>query len=371
MKMMLYSLLTLLFALPVVAVQETPIATDWAIVERCIATPSQPPDGWTYDGVIFTYIEDDGVHASRADMATSYYVALAGWREFGQSGRFSPNGRWIAIPIGRVEVSFPTSYSYLVDEIRVYNTAPTHTASSFDTHYKGLTGVGLYVRPVSWLDDNHFVAFHKDHPYSEEETSFVYDLLSGEVIPLEESSYSDFVFGSFYAAPRIHTYGYDPFSATYTLVVSNGSTTAEIPLPIKHSEFNLLSDSIVQWTSDYSHFAALLTDREGIGLFDRNGQIQAFIPLTGYPDELRLAGDGKQVAYVEPNGTLMIADFETHTITDTCIETPYSVAFSPDGDQFAFGLESVGYISILDLETWQAYNINLAAADVVGWYSLE
>ena len=44
--------------------------------------------------------------------------------------------------------------------------------------------------------------------------------------------------------------------------------------------------------------------------------------------------------------------------------------FSPDGRELAFGLNFGGYTYILDLEAWQAYRIDLAAADVMGWYSL-
>ncbi len=35
------------------------------------------------------------------------------------------------------------------------------------------------------------------------------------------------------------------------------------------------------------------------------------------------------------------------------------------------GFKSAGYTYILDLDAWQAYRIDLAAADVVGWYPLD
>ncbi len=376
MKRLLCSLIVLLFTMPAAA-QETPTPSDWTTEQRCITAPSQPPEGWTYDGVIFTFKPGDGIHARRADMPTPYYIALDSQGEFGSVGNFSPDGKWFAVPAGHIYpdyTGFQNSYlrdDTIVDQIRVYSTTPAHTLYLTKVHLESMGSA--VVDAAEWID-NQTLVFYESESIWANVTIRIFNPFSGigetvtdfPIIPDSPDRTR---------AVNRHgdSYPHDQ-KPSYTLAFLDNPAAAEVELPILWSGKTPLSisSSPARWTADSTHFAARLnTELNQVGIFDRNGQLSDSVPLGGAIDDLKYSGDGENLAFSQYGGTIHIADFATRTITDTCIETPYSVAFSPDGRELAFGLEPAGYTYILDLAAWQAYRIDLAAADVVGWYPLE
>ena len=319
----LFLLLILLLSTSLANAQATPEATDWKTEQRCITAPSQPPQGWTYDGVIFTF-SGAGVHARRADVATPYYVAFDSDSEFASLGRLSPDGKWFAVPAGRISHTDTTFERILIgDEYRIYSTAPTHTM------YRVSLKASIYrVSSPRWIDSNRVILDGYFGANKEQQAIFNVSDHSLEILDFPPIDLSPETSVSIY--PQLH------------------------------------------WASDFSYFAAILRNKAAIGIFDHNGEFLNQVPLeTSLLWQTALADDGDHFAYVLASETLNIADLTMHTITDTCIDTPYAFAFSPDGKQLAFGLQDAGYVYILDLQAWQAYRIDLAAADVIGWYPVE
>ena len=298
MKALLSLLAALLFVVSPLAAQETPEATDWTTEQRCITAPSQPPEGWTYDGVIFTFIPGDGVHARRADMDTPYYIAFDSDSEFGHAGLFSPDGRWFAVPAGHSAWTDMTILKYQVtDEYRVFNTTPEHTTYRIPLYNPS-------AQPVTWLDANRF-------------------LIGGYTGSRLQRDYTEYIFDV----------------RNQSLVERRTSLESSVT-DVDDNRFAQLLEQFPILSSGY--FANLSAD-------------ETLLSFRSFADRQ----------------TIHIVDLEQHTIIDTCINSRYWVAFSPDGKQLAFGLEPAGYVYILDIEAWEAYRIDLAAADVVGWYPVE
>jgi WD40 repeat protein len=275
MKAMLFLIATLLLIPRLVFAQETPETPEWTTEQRCVTTFAEPPEGWTYDGVIFTFRQGDGVHARRADVPTRYYVAFDGESEFGSLGSFSPDGRWFAVPAGHVYFTSMTWRKIMeTEEYRIYSTLPNRALYRIVIEQRE-------AQPARWLDNN----------------LLLIDGFSGDIFQSE----------------------------SYVFNITDGSLTKMA-----------------------TRADAALVNRDNLS---SDGTILAFGAMDAY-------------------NTIHIQNFETHVITDTCIESPYSIAFSPNGGQVAFGLEPAGFVYILDLEAWEAYRLDLAANNVIGWYPI-
>jgi WD40 repeat protein len=305
-------LLILLLSTSLASAQATPESTNWTTEQRCITAPSQPPQGWTYDGVIFTFRPGDGVHARRADVATPYYVAFDSVGEYAWAGSFSPDGHWFAVPqgnhIGQDTLSLDNQYH--IQEIRVYSTTTISEVYRVNVDWAVSLNTEIGIVP-KWLDDEHIL-----YP------------TGTDIGPNGPNSWITL----------------NPFSGDIT------SYNGEIPASLNPSadEFGILSELVAVNHPD--------------------------IPMQDYDLPLFVSYSVAEsyIAFISKQGTLQIEDFATRQIIDTCIRHLYlGLAFSPDGKQLAFGLQDAGYIYILDREAWQAYRIDLAAADVIGWYPLE
>src|SRR5687768_12769584 len=87
----------------VAAQEETLPPNSEGVIERCITKPTEPSDQWRFDGTIITYQMGDGIHGFRADTPSRYYIAFDNDAQYGSSGSLSPDGRWFASYLGRME----------------------------------------------------------------------------------------------------------------------------------------------------------------------------------------------------------------------------------------------------------------------------
>lgn len=115
-------LLTICFlaVLPLSAQEATPT---YRTETRCITQPTPKPEGWTFEGTIFTYSSGFGLHGFRADYPTRYYVAFSANNEAAY-GSFSPDGRYFVVD--RFEQQDTNSLDVVgtLDGMFIYSTAP-------------------------------------------------------------------------------------------------------------------------------------------------------------------------------------------------------------------------------------------------------
>lgn len=363
MKVWLF-LLTALLVIPRFAfAQETPDLAEWTTEQRCVPTFTEPPDGWTFDGVIFTFRQGDGIHARRADVPMRYYVAFDSDSEFGVAGALALDGRWFAVPIGythRMSVENTLENFYRVEYIRVYSTAPTRQFYDYPVHYIRTGYYAVALAEVNWVDNQTLIVTGSTAVYESSYNTDIFDPFEGTAVSVILPENASLISVS----PDSSRWIYKRDRAVY-LLSANDVSGSEVDLPVRRV-------SSIHWAFDSSHFAASLitgspSDGDRIGIFDRDGELIDAIP----PKWIRsFSFAHNSLAYNEYDSTIHIADFETRTITDTCLETPYTIAFSPDGQNLAFGLEPAGYVYILDLDAWEAYRIDMAANDVIGWYPI-
>ncbi len=163
MKALLPLLAALLFVVSPLAAQETPEPTDWTTEQRCITAPSQPPEGWTYDGVIFTFIPGDGIHARRADMDTPYYVAFDSDSEFGAVRSILAGWEWFAVPEGIVTQLWKFAYAqYYFGDQRFGCTAPHQNMRFILLSGSGICQYVASVHASRWID-NQTLCLMKGH----------------------------------------------------------------------------------------------------------------------------------------------------------------------------------------------------------------
>ncbi|HLU11821.1 MAG TPA: hypothetical protein VK003_19260, partial [Oceanobacillus sp.] len=148
MRYLLTFLTLLLISASAAAQDATP--EGWEVVQRCITAPSEPPEGWTFEGTIFTY--RGSVHGFRADLPSPYYIAFGSDTEFGGAGTFSPDGRWYALPRGRTRRTDTSFAIYrVIEEVRVISTIPDRTIVDIPwLRYEYTEHIALLTRP-RWL----------------------------------------------------------------------------------------------------------------------------------------------------------------------------------------------------------------------------
>jgi WD40 repeat protein len=376
MRSLLTLLILLLISASAAAQEATPETSPegWEVVQRCITAPSEPPEHWTFEGTIFTYKPNDGVHAFRADVPSRYYIAFESASEFASGGAFSPDGRWFAVPAGREEYANMVDHLYWIEEIRVYATAPAQTMYRISWDLRHFASHRQLVAPLRWLDDEHLLysgghygstfQVHLVNPFSGEITDFVFPE-NHYLLSLSPDGTR--------RLERVHD---STRSTSPSYVLYDHGLDAEItslpPLTPPSIGWVSQTDHPLRWTTDSSRFVSLVRNEEqvSIQLFDRDGQLLDVITVIE-DGGLYFSIDqtGSRLAYNALNTTLRIADLATKQIVDTCIQPAYrGTAISPDGSQIALSIGQDGFVYILDIEDWAVYRLDLAAADVIAWF---
>jgi hypothetical protein len=299
MKPLFVCLVFALFSLNLSYAQEaTPEAEGWPVVQRCIEQATEPPDGWTFEGTIFTHGRFmDGVHAYRADVPSRYYVAFDSQSEFAEVGALSPDGRWFAVPHGRTEYGGIANRYYIVEEIRVYSTHPSRDTYRIPWDYYVHTSTGLQIMgSIMWLDNEQFI--FPNHSI-------------GELTVV------------------------NPFTGAVSVWERNSNV---------ESRYLGVSVDSGAW---------------GIAFYESDGWVSQNQPAPDFSGEAR---------------TLKVINVTENVIYNTCVPVANDISgrvvISPLGNQVAFN-GAGGFVYILDIPTWQAYRLNLAANYLIGWYITE
>src|SRR5690606_28022531 len=153
MRYLLTFLTLLLISASTAAQEATPEISPqgWEVVQRCITAPSEPPEGWTFEGTIFTY--RGSVHGFRADLPSPYYIAFGSDTEFGGAGTFSPDGLWYALPRVRTRMTSMTFTIYhVVETIRVVSTTPDRVIVDIPTRQYDRSSFIQGLQRPRWID---------------------------------------------------------------------------------------------------------------------------------------------------------------------------------------------------------------------------
>lgn len=368
----------LLSVVPTVTAQDAADAeTGWPIEQQCVDEPTMPPEGWTFEGTIFT-LGDYGVHAIRADIATPYYVAFSGDTVFPNIGALSPDGRWFAVPAGQTGYGPGGSSIFDISEIRVYSTDGRRELHRVWGVGKVTEGISAYYAVTSpqWIDNEHLLYYSSDDPWQ---------ILVINPFTQEAAQWQGDKINPLFTIPSP-----DRTRAIYPALGQSIDTVEwglydfpreQLIAPLPSLVYDAIT-SPVDWAPDSSSFAALIENpREentpysgALVLFDRNGEqtdvlTQLFPQFTQDAPTLRFSPDGRYLAFSRFRETdLLMADISNRHITAKCLnEDVYGLAWSPDGHQLAFTYN--GNVVILDLESNELYTAAYNIGAVLDWKS--
>lgn len=361
------------------------------IEQRCIDAPTQPPDDWTYPGMILMsgYA---GIHAMQADWETPRVVAQFTSDSDGNfvidGGQLSPDENWYATPIGEVtsEASF-NNYWY-VHGLRLYNLFDA--SKSFTVNLADYAEIYTFYEtawtfyPVEWQDN---------------ESLIIGGLL---IYPFEDSAEaSRLEFGDDFNLPRVvspdgtRAYGGPtPFFSEYRAGLHDLVNLTTIASP---GELNNIS-----WRRDSAGFMAQMLDLDqdwhGLIYIDREGNVLDRIvsfdanswrsdhPVSGR-NEFWWSPNDRYFALVPVQSrelkNLYLVDLHERTVIDTCLKALSPAVWSPDGKMFAYLVEARENLNLVVVDTmaWQSYIVarhsgerargRFGEPEMVGWRSTE
>lgn len=179
----LFLCLSILYAVTMrTALAQTPLPTNTSET-GCISQPTPKPEGWTFDGTIFTFRPGDGLHGFRADYPSRYYVAFSSNGEAAY-GSFSPDGRYFAVDQFEPHYfeTWGQTYPSLKDLV-IYSTSPQHEVIRYpldnrlDTAGHNPNANFQYVQRWTAIDR---VRYNLDGQGYTQGGGYVYDLMTGE-----------------------------------------------------------------------------------------------------------------------------------------------------------------------------------------------
>lgn len=342
------------------------------VEQRRIPEPTQPPDDWTYPGMILMsgYA---GIHAMQADWETPHVVAQFTMDQQGNvpidGGQLSPDGNWYAAPIGEVYHSESFNNFWIVRGLEVYSLLGDSESFALDlTDYQeALSGWSAWgFSPVEWQDDSSLILGELFiHPFAN----------SVETSPL------NFI-------DSMSQYNQRIVSPDKTRAYGGVTPFLEEAAPGLHDLTNLTTvidlgvlDNL-SWRPDSVGFIAEIQAEErdwhGLVYYDRNGSMIAqVLEFDSYKDgttrrvsgrsELQWSPDSRYFAAVVDESSrpknLVLVDTHEQKVLDTCLPLLNAPIWSPDGTMFAYLTEARENLNlvIVDTKIWQAY--------IVAWHS--
>jgi hypothetical protein len=330
-----------------------------------------------------------------------YFIAFDGGGDilnFNTAGRVSPDGKWYAVPAGRIIYGpslpdnpyFPISeIHFVISEIRVFSTGINSKLLyrvPWDSRYRYTPD--RIVFPLEWKN-NSTIAYFEYYPSSDND--YEYNYLTYHFNPFNgaKTLISDATRQYWNISPD-GTLGINDEDEHQALkAIADGSSVTNLP-----DGFYLfwLPDSsylLIDWNkkTEDSSIASSLTyyDREGQsvdspGQFEGSGWLplfnRAFYSPSNHILALHFQGD---------NTLLYLFDFQQHHIVALCFNNPvypdptvYRIYWSPSGNQLlvpAQNKDRTVEFHIIDWQTGDNYVIGEYAIpypnDIIGWYPNE
>jgi hypothetical protein len=345
------------------------------VEQRCIDAPTQPPDGWTYPGMILMsgYA---GIHAMQADWETPRVVAQFSLDERGNTaihgGQLSPDENWYALPMGEVFRSPSNSEFWIVRALKVFNLGGDAQdiwldLSDYDDALND--GTNSIFAPLVWHDNQELtIGTLSIRPFQNEISDAPFHTMS----PIFE--------------PKV-------FSPDVSLLYGRYDTSFDIGV------FNLADMAVVKplsgvaqvsWRRDSAGFMARIEPKDdnwtGLAYFDRDGELIDYIlpfnflafssdealPASGRR-ELAWSPDDRYYGYVidaYPNPhQLMLVDLQERVVIDTCLSALNAPVWSPDGTLFAYLVPARQDLNLIVVDTsvWKSYVVGRHNSTVRLW----
>lgn len=375
----LFSLLATLLCLlmigvPVYAQEATAEPdTNWQVIEQCVGEPTQPPEGWSYDGTILM-TGYAGIHGVNAAWDTPHVLTQLSDSDV-WGGAVSPDGKWYVSPYGQVEITSSNNVITTTNEIRIYSL--TDNNASYQIPWESpLVYGGTHVQTY-WRDNENFI-------YANIEGTLMVNPFMGETNEWVEP-------GMVYDAYAEYRSKFSP-DGTRVIYTQQDEMTRELVKHLYVLPSNKLITTLpvvypIAWMPNSTGFIASVTDEKlqppssELVLFDRDGkflqniinsqgskQFGAF--TVGWSADSRYFGFitfdySKHETYSTEN-RLYIADMKSQKIIDTCKAIGVGMAWHPDNHQVAFFSPGVGLKNVLifDLDSFSLYAV---ANHIVGY----
>jgi hypothetical protein len=359
----------LMFAHVVSAQTETPTAETFPTFPlelKCIGSPTLPPKGWTYPGMILMsgYA---GIHAMQADWSTPRVVAQFNRDRRGNipliGGQLSPDENWYAQPMGEAYEDPPTFHFVSIRKIRIYSLAGDSRILERDPSDQDqyiAFGMAFTYYPIQWRDNHSLmIAGSLLYPFAggAEANPFQFSTLGTPIVFSPDLS-------------RV----YIGVNSSFDL---KGSGYKGILDPSDPEAFNrpLNSLNAVYWRPNSSGFMAYTaTDSEhSLNYFNRNGDLMGrvldlgasspiILPPIGGRTDLQWSPDNHYFVFsvfnsYPPPNKLYLIDWQKQVVIDTCLSPDSVAAWSPDGTMFAYSAKAREGLNVVvvDMKTWQAY----------------
>jgi hypothetical protein len=353
----------------------------WPVETACMEV-IEPPEGWTFPGLIL-FNGEYGVHATSMEFDSTFVVAFIDRRVAGSAG-LSPDGKWYATQIGDfIPGGRDGEDSWLIRELRLFDIGIARESFS----------IPLAVRrevpgQLRWRDESRLI-------YLDADDSLKIANANTRQVTRWESALNPLAdFGVLFPSPdwthAIYNTSPNPAVQTWELIAPvSASTIAPLDLAVEGQ---------IAWKPDSSGFAAEISGGMGednpifqVALFDRAGTLKQI--LFSMPEGQRILGsfdtdirnmiwspDGRYLALISTHlaafplvNELYIIDIEEQRVIDPCLDVSDGLSWSPDGTRLAFTAEPTAEtqlqrpVMVFDLVNNQLVRFRQHPGAVIGW----
>ena len=382
------------FLIPILMIHAQEPDSGWEIIERCVGEPTTPPDDWTFVGTLLS-VGHDGIYGHNAEWDTRRILAFR--PNDSQFAFISIEGwYWVTFQGRSYCTGSCSSTSRRIGQMTVHDLRASIPQSqtfdwSFHTHDFWKYPIGLRSIPVMhWLSPNEFLYVHDFDDYgSGVEESVIFNIETGnrETYPTPLNP-DEFHFTSPDGLLTIQTMS-ETVSTEDTLVISQitqiiDTRTQEITASLSEGLRPVHYFSLNAWSPDSQFFLVYKEENRIISLYliDRSGLSRGIVATIENNPLLNVltidwSSDGKYLVISDfvtgyysdgASYSTYVLNLETDTVYDLCTNTRSRALFAPDSLKIAIQNTDTRQINILDLATWELYQVtDNPEAYLTGW----